>query len=146
MINSHLLAETIISSLPVIRSVVFHWEAFSWKSSFRWERLASVSTSCTPAINSDCMCSLSGYGKKFRHISFKEFGHVDVHKLLRKFIAQIAAGGSYQIKHNGYVETGSDFQRFRHGFHTCISDISKIQCQCMRVSGDLSYFCRMFLP
>ena len=58
--------------------------------------------------------------------------------------AQIAAGGSYQIKHNGYVETGSDFQRFRHGFHTCISDISKIQCQCMRVSGDLSYFCRMF--
>ena len=54
---------------------------------------------------------------------------MDVHKLLRKFIAQIAAGGSYQIKHNGYVETGSDFQRFRHGFHTCISDISKIQCQ-----------------
>ena len=95
-------------------------------------------------VNSDCMCSLSGYGKKFRHISFKEFGHVDVHKLLRKFIAQIAAGGSYQIKHNGYVETGSDFQRFRHGFHTCISDISKIQCQCMRASGDFSYFCRMF--
>ena len=80
-------------------------------------------------VNSDCMCGLSGHGKKFRHISFKEFRHVDVHKLLRKFIAQIAAGGSYQIKHNRYVETGSDFQRFRHGFHTRIGDISKIQCQ-----------------
>ena len=95
-------------------------------------------------VNSDCMCGLSGHGKKFRHISFKEFGHVDVHKILREFVAQIAAGGSYQIKHNRDMETGSSFQRFRHGFHTCISDISKIQCQCMRASGDLSYFCRMF--
>ena len=69
---------------------------------------------------------------------------MDVHKLLCEFIAQIAAGSSYQIKHNRDMETGSSFQRFRHGFHTCISDISKIQCQCMRASGDLSYFCRMF--
>lgn len=49
VINAHLSGETTMSSLPVIRRVVFHWAAFSWKSFFRWEQLASVRTSCAPA-------------------------------------------------------------------------------------------------